>query len=100
MTVEAADALGLPAGIPVGPGTGDNMGAALGLGLAPGDIAMSLGTSGTVYPAAGFADVAKQAGARTVEINLEATDASPLFDEVVAGPAGETVPIWVRRLLD
>lgn len=46
---EAADALGLPPGIVVGPGTGDNMAAALGLGLTPGDVAMSLGTSGTVY---------------------------------------------------
>ena len=41
--------LGLRAGIPVGCGTGDNMAAALGLGLQPGDTAMSLGTSGTVY---------------------------------------------------
>lgn len=46
---EAADALGLPPGIVVGPGTGDNMAAALGLGLTGGDVAMSLGTSGTVY---------------------------------------------------
>ncbi|HEX4904302.1 MAG TPA: FGGY family carbohydrate kinase, partial [Acidimicrobiales bacterium] len=36
-------------GIPVGPGTGDNMAAALGLGLRPGDLALSLGTSGTAY---------------------------------------------------
>lgn len=49
VTPQAADVLGLPAGIPVGPGTGDNMAAALGLGLAPGQAAMSLGTSGTVY---------------------------------------------------
>jgi xylulokinase len=49
LTSEAADALGLPAGIVVGPGTGDNMGAALGLGLLPGDVALSLGTSGTVF---------------------------------------------------
>ncbi|MEM7342313.1 MAG: xylulokinase [Actinomycetota bacterium] len=49
LTTEAADVLGLPAGIPIGPGTGDNMGAALGLGLRPGDLALSLGTSGTVY---------------------------------------------------
>jgi xylulokinase len=41
--------LGLPDDVVVGPGTGDNMAAALGLGLRPGDIAMSLGTSGTVY---------------------------------------------------
>jgi len=45
----AAAALGLPAGIPVAPGTGDNMAAALGVGLGRGDLCMSLGTSGTVY---------------------------------------------------
>ncbi len=49
LTTDAADVLGLPAGIPVGPGTGDNMAAALGLGLRTGDLALSLGTSGTVY---------------------------------------------------
>jgi len=49
ITTTAAAALGLPADISVGPGTGDNMAAALGLGLAEGDLAMSLGTSGTVY---------------------------------------------------
>lgn len=46
---DAADLLGLPTDVAVGVGTGDNMAAALGLGLEPGDIAMSLGTSGTVY---------------------------------------------------
>jgi xylulokinase len=62
--------LGLPEGAIVGPGTGDNMGAALGLGLRPGEPAISLGTSGTAYAAmteravdpsgmiAGFADAA------------------------------------------
>jgi xylulokinase len=49
VTQAAADATGLRAGIVVGPGTGDNMGAALGLGLAPGAPVLSLGTSGTVY---------------------------------------------------
>lgn len=44
-----SDELGLPAGTPVGIGTGDNMAAALGLGLAPGEPVMSLGTSGTSY---------------------------------------------------
>lgn len=48
LTAGAAAALGLPEGIPVGPGTGDNMGAALGIGAAPGEIVVSLGTSGTV----------------------------------------------------
>ncbi len=46
---DAAAALGLPATVVVGPGSGDNMGAALGLGLRAGDVAMSLGTSGTVF---------------------------------------------------
>ena len=46
---DAADLLGLPSGITVAPGTGDNMAAALGLGLQPGDLALSLGTSGTVF---------------------------------------------------
>lgn len=41
--------VGLPAGAAVGPGTGDNMAAALGLGLAPGDAVVSLGTSGTAF---------------------------------------------------
>ena len=44
--------LGLPATAVVGPGTGDNMAAALGLGLRPGDVAVSLGTSGTAYAVA------------------------------------------------
>jgi xylulokinase len=49
VTADAAAATGLPEGAMVGPGTGDNMAAALGLGLAPGDVALSLGTSGTAY---------------------------------------------------
>ena len=46
---EAAEELGLTAGVVVGPGTGDNMGAALGLGVGPGEPVVSLGTSGTAY---------------------------------------------------
>jgi xylulokinase len=46
---DAARALGLPSGIPVGPGTGDNMAAALGVGAAPGEYVISLGTSGTAF---------------------------------------------------
>jgi xylulokinase len=49
VTKNAADATGLPEGALVGPGTGDNMGAALGLGLRSGVPVLSLGTSGTVY---------------------------------------------------
>jgi len=49
ITATAASDLGLPTDVIVGPGTGDNMGAALGLGLRAGDVAISLGTSGTVF---------------------------------------------------
>jgi xylulokinase len=49
LTATAAAELGLPDSVVVGPGTGDNMGAALGLGLLAGDVAISLGTSGTVF---------------------------------------------------
>jgi xylulokinase len=49
LSEEAAGALGVPAGTPVAGGTGDNMGAALGLGLRPGRPVVSLGTSGTIY---------------------------------------------------
>ncbi len=49
LSLGAAKALGLPAGIPVGPGTGDNMAAALGVGAEPGELVVSLGTSGTVF---------------------------------------------------
>lgn len=46
---EAAATLGLESGIPIGPGTGDNMAAALGIGAAPGEVVISLGTSGTAF---------------------------------------------------
>lgn len=49
LTADAANVLGLPVGTIIGSGTGDNMGAALGLGLGSGDVAVSLGTSGTIY---------------------------------------------------
>jgi xylulokinase len=45
----AASELGLSAGIPIGPGSGDNMAAALGVGIAPGEYVVSLGTSGTAF---------------------------------------------------
>ncbi|MGN6128274.1 MAG: FGGY family carbohydrate kinase [Humibacter sp.] len=48
-TVEQSGTVRVPTGIIVGPGTGDNAGAALGLGAASGDVVISLGTSGTVF---------------------------------------------------
>ena len=56
------------------------------------DLFVSIGTSGAVYPAAGFVQLARMAGARTVEINLEPTQGARLFDEGVYGPATEAVP--------
>ena len=63
------------------------------------DVFAAIGTSGQVYPAAGFVSEAGRAGARTVEINLEPTDVTGLFDEQIIGPATETVPAWVASLL-
>ena len=63
------------------------------------DLFVSIGTSGAVYPAAGFVREAREAGARTLELNLEASQGSHWFDETRLGPAGELVPEWVREVL-
>lgn len=63
------------------------------------DLFVSIGTSGAVYPAAGFVQTARHCGARTLEINLEPSLGSFLFDESRTGPAGELVPEWVEQLL-
>ena len=68
--------------------------------IANADLFVSIGTSGAVYPAAGFVRDARRAGARTVEINLEPTDGSRRFDKVIYGPATETVPAFVDDLLN
>ncbi|MEI8393913.1 MAG: NAD-dependent deacylase [Rhodospirillaceae bacterium] len=60
---------------------------------------ISIGTSGHVYPAAGFVDAAANRGAYTVELNLEPSSGASLFEECIRGPAGEIVPAFVRRLL-
>ncbi len=67
--------------------------------LTTADLFVAIGTSGTVYPAAGFVSEAKSNGAETVEINLEPSQVAGLFDEVVLGSATETVPAWVERVL-
>ncbi len=66
--------------------------------LARCDLFVSIGTSGAVYPAAGLVQLARMAGARTVEINLEPTQGAGLFDEGVYGPASETVPAFFGAL--
>lgn len=63
------------------------------------DLFVSIGTSGAVYPAAGFVQTARYCGARTLEMNLEPSLGSFLFDESRTGPAGTLVPRWVEELL-
>jgi NAD-dependent deacetylase len=67
--------------------------------LAACDLFVSIGTSGAVYPAAGFVAVAREAGARTLELNLERSAGSPLFHETRLGPATRLVPDWVDEVL-
>ncbi|RDE25112.1 NAD-dependent protein deacylase [Motiliproteus coralliicola] len=64
------------------------------------DLFISIGTSGTVYPANGFVQVALAAGAHTVELNLEPSRQESAFAEQIYGPAGDVVPAFVRQLLD
>ena len=59
----------------------------------------AIGTSGQVYPAAGFVQEARRVGAETVELNLEASEVSRAFDARRIGPATEVVPAWVDEVL-
>lgn len=63
------------------------------------DLFVSIGTSGNVYPAAGFVEMARDAGARTVELNLEPSSGRGLFDRAIHGRATEIVPEFVEHLL-
>jgi NAD-dependent deacetylase len=63
------------------------------------DLFVSVGTSGAVYPAAGFVQTARYCGAQTLEINLEPSLGSVYFDESRIGRAGELVPAWVAEVL-
>ena len=63
------------------------------------DLFVSIGTSGAVYPAAGFVQTAKYCGAQTLELNLEPSLGSYLFDESRTGRATELVPEWVGGVL-
>jgi NAD-dependent deacetylase len=64
------------------------------------DLFVSIGTSGAVYPAAGFVRDARELGAKTLELNLEASQGSRWFEETRLGPASELVPAWVREMLE
>lgn len=63
------------------------------------DLFISVGTSGVVYPAAGFVQIAKMFGADTIELNMETTSNNSLFDRHIYGPAGTTLPSLVNELL-
>jgi len=63
------------------------------------DLFISIGTSGSVHPAAGFVAEARHSGVHTVELNLEPSEGATLFAEALYGPATEVVPTFVERLL-
>lgn len=64
------------------------------------DLFLSIGTSGTVYPAAGFVDIVRQnQNAHTVELNLEPSAVETKFQQKIYGKARETVPTYVDQLL-
>jgi NAD-dependent deacetylase len=63
------------------------------------DLFVSIGTSGAVYPAAGFVHSARRLGADTLELNLDPSEGSSQFAESRLGPASVLVPEWVESLL-
>jgi len=67
--------------------------------LAAAELFVSIGTSGNVYPAAGFVAAARAAAIPTMEINLEPSENAHLFDVRRYGKASEVVPAWVEEAL-
>lgn len=63
------------------------------------DLFISIGTSGNVYPAAGFVEFANRVGARTLEVNLEESKTASAFDDGLYGKAGDVLPEWVEDFL-
>ena len=63
------------------------------------DLFISIGTSGNVYPAAGFVREAKYAGAYALECNLEPSLTASAFDEHITGAAGKTIPALIEAML-
>ncbi len=63
------------------------------------DLFLSVGTSGVVFPAASFVQIAKYNGAKTFEFNLEPTSNNFYFDKHIMGPAGTTLPAFIEELL-
>jgi NAD-dependent deacetylase len=67
--------------------------------LGEADIFAAIGTSGNVYPAAGFVSEARRNGAHTIEFNLEPSAVGNQFQERRIGPASQTVTAWVKEVL-
>lgn len=67
--------------------------------LGEADLFVSIGTSGAVYPAAGFVRTARDLGVQTLELNLERSQGSAWFHDSRLGPASEVVPAWVAEML-
>lgn len=67
--------------------------------LTAADLFVAIGTSGAVYPAAGFVGAARAAGIPTMELNLQPSENAHVFDLRRYGKAGETVPTWVTELI-
>jgi NAD-dependent deacetylase len=63
------------------------------------DLFVSIGTSGAVYPAAGYVQTARYCGATALEMKLEPSLGSIFFHESRTGPASELVPRWVDEML-
>ncbi len=63
------------------------------------DLFVSIGTSGSVYPAAGFAAEARALGVATMELNLEPSENAQMFSDARYGPATKIVPAWVGEIL-
>ena len=61
---------------------------------------ISIGTSGNVYPAAGFVQHAISAGARAVELNLEPSEGATFFSETRYGAATDIVPAFIDEVLE
>jgi NAD-dependent deacetylase len=67
--------------------------------LAVAHLFVAIGTSGSVYPAAGFVSEARSWGVRCCELNLEPSDNAHLFDDRCYGTASQIVPAWVDDVL-
>ncbi|RKS85851.1 NAD-dependent deacetylase [Orbus hercynius] len=67
--------------------------------LTQADYFISIGTSGHVYPAAGFVQIANEAGVKTIELNLEPSLKESQFDQKLYGPASQIVPEFIKQLI-